>query len=218
MYVGMSELHRERDDLPAATQQLLRSQELGEHTGLPQNRYRWRVAMARIREAEGDLGGALDLLNEAERLYVGDFFPNVRPVPALRARVRVAQGELGEAVGWARERGLSVTDDLSYLREFEHITLARVLLARHAIPDAMRLLKSLLRAADDGARIGSVIEILLLQAIGHQLQTEVAAALVPLERALSLAEPEYYVRIFVDEGPAMAALLRAAPKQKTAPE
>ena len=93
MYVGMSEVHRERDDLPAATQQLLRSQELGEHTGLPQNRYRWRVAMARIREAEGDLGGALDLLNEAERLYVGDFFPNVRPVPALRARVRVAQGD-----------------------------------------------------------------------------------------------------------------------------
>ena len=108
MYVGMSEIHRERDDLPAATQQLLRSQELGEHTGLPQNRYRWRVAMARIREAEGDLDGALDLLNEAERLYVGDFFPNVRPVPALRARVRVAQGELGEALGWARERGLSV--------------------------------------------------------------------------------------------------------------
>ena len=114
MYVGMSEIHRERDDMPAATQQLLRSQELGEHLGLPQNRYRWRVAMARIREAEGDLGGALDLLNEAERLYVGDFFPNVRPVPALRARVRVAQGELGEALGWARERGLSVADDLSY--------------------------------------------------------------------------------------------------------
>ena len=95
MYVGMSEIHRERDDLPAATQQLLRSQELGEHIGLPQNRYRWRVAMARIREAEGDLDGALDLLNEAERLYVGDFFPNVRPVPALRARVRVAAGRAG---------------------------------------------------------------------------------------------------------------------------
>ena len=72
MHVGMSEVHRERGDLPAATQQLLRSEELGEHIGLPQNRYRWRVAMARIREAEGDLGAALDLLNEAERLYVGD--------------------------------------------------------------------------------------------------------------------------------------------------
>ena len=131
MYVGMSEVHRERDDLPAATQHLLRSQELGEHIGLPQNRYRWRVAMARIRQAEGDLGGALDLLDEAERLYVGDFFPNVRPVPALKARVWIAQGRLGEALGWAREQGLSVDDDLSYLREFEHITLARVLLARY---------------------------------------------------------------------------------------
>ncbi len=71
MYVGMSEIYRERDDLRAATQHLLRSQELGEHMGLPQNRYRWRVAMARIRQAEGDLGGALDLLGEAERLLCG---------------------------------------------------------------------------------------------------------------------------------------------------
>ena len=54
MHVGMSELLRERNDLAAATQNLLSSQELGEHTGLPQNRYRWRVAMARIRQAEGD--------------------------------------------------------------------------------------------------------------------------------------------------------------------
>jgi LuxR family maltose regulon positive regulatory protein len=66
MYVGMSELHRERNDLEGATQHLLRSKEQGEHTGFPQNRYRWRVAMARIREAQGDLDGALDLLHEAE--------------------------------------------------------------------------------------------------------------------------------------------------------
>ena len=157
MYVGMSEVHREYDDLLAATQLLLRSQELGEAIGLPQNRYRWRVAMARIRQAEGDLGGALDLLNEAERVYVGDFFPNVRPVPALRARAWIAQGRLGEALGWAREQGLSADDDLSYLREFEHITLARVLLARysderaeHSVYEATRLLERLLRAAEAG--------------------------------------------------------------------
>ena len=107
-----------------------RSKELGEHTGFPQNRYRWRVAMARIREAQGDLDGALDLLDEAERLYVSDFFPNVRPIAALKTRVWVAQGRLGEALDWAREQGLSAEDDLSYLREFEHITLARVLLAQ----------------------------------------------------------------------------------------
>jgi LuxR family maltose regulon positive regulatory protein len=224
MYVGMSELHRERDDLPAATQQLRRSQELGEHTGLPQNRYRWRVAMARIREAEGDLGGALDLLNEAERLYVGDFFPNVRPVPALKARLRVAQGELGEALGWARERGLSVTDDLSYLRESEHITLARVLLARYTaeraerpIQEATRLLERLLRAAEEGRRTGSVIEILVLQALTHQARDDIPAALASLRRALTLAEPESYVRIFADEGPSMASLLRAAAKLRITP-
>ncbi|HYX58782.1 MAG TPA: hypothetical protein VE888_07205, partial [Streptosporangiaceae bacterium] len=205
MYVGMSEVHRERDDLAAAAQQLLRSQELGEHIGLPQNRYRWRVAMARIREAEGDLAGALDLLDEAERLYVGDFFPNVRPVPALRARVRVAQGELGEALGWAREQGLSVDDDLSYLREFEHITLARVLLARYTaeraerlIQEATRLLERLLRAAEEGQRTGSVIEILVLQALAHQARDDIPAALASLRRAVTLAEPEGYVRIFAD--------------------
>ncbi|MCW2876044.1 MAG: ATP-dependent transcriptional regulator, MalT-like, LuxR family [Sphaerisporangium sp.] len=224
MYVGMSELHRERDDLSAATRHLLRSQELGEHTGLPQNRYRWRVAMARIREAEGDLGGALNLLNEAERLYMSDFFPNVRPVPAMRARVYVAQGGLGEALGWARERGLSVDDDLSYLREFEHITFARVLLARYtaeraerSIHEATRLLERLLPAAEEGARTGSLIEILVLQALAHQTRGDVPAALASLRRALTLSEPEGYVRIFVDEGPPMASLLRAVATQGIAP-
>ena len=214
MHVGMSELHRERDDLDAATQHLLRSKELGEHTGLPQNRYRWRVAMARIREAQGDLDGALDLLHEAERLYVGDFFPNVRPIAAWKTRVWVAQGRLGEALDWAREQGLSVSDDLSYLREFEHITLARVLLARsksdradRSMLEAMGLLERLLQAAEEGERTGSIIEILVLQALAHQMQGDISAALVPLERALTLAEPEGYVRIFVDEGPPMAVLL-----------
>jgi LuxR family maltose regulon positive regulatory protein len=223
MYVGMSEIARERDDLRAATQLLLRTQELGEHTGLPQNRYRWRVAMARIRQAEGDPDGALDLLNEAERAYAGDFFPNVRPVPALKARVRIAEGSLGEALGWAREQHLSVDDDLSYLREFEHITLARLLMARYqderaerSVHEAIRLLDRLLRAAEEGERAGSVIEILVLRALAYQRQGDIPAALSCLERAVTLAEPEGYVRVFADEGPPMASLLRVAAKQRTA--
>ena len=222
MYVGMSEVHRERGDLAAATRDLLRSQELGEHMGLPQNRHRWRVAMAGIRQAEGDPGGALDLLNEAERLYVSDFFPNVRPIPALRARVQIAQGELelGAALGWARDRGLSAADDLSYLGEFEHITLARLLLARYSteraersIEEAARLLERLLRAAEAGQRSGTVIEILILQALAHQARGDIPAGVVPLQRAVQLAEPEGYIRIFADEGPPMASLLRAVAKQ-----
>ena len=214
MHVGMSELHLERDDLGAATQHLLRSKELGELAGLPQNRYRWRVAMARIRKAEGDLASALDLLLEAERLYVSDFFPNVRPITAWKTRVWVAQGRMGEAFDWAREQGLSAHDDLSYLHEFEHITLARMLLAQYtsdcadrSIHEAIGLLERLLQAAQERERTGSVIEILVLQALANQIQGDIPAALVPLERALMLAEPEGYVRIFVDEGPPMAVLL-----------
>ncbi len=217
LYVGMSELHREQNDLHAAMQCLLSSKELGERTGLPQNRSRWCVAMARIREAQGDLDGALDLLHEAERLYMRDFFPNVRPVAALKTRVWVAQGRLGEALGWAREQGLSAHDDLSYLREFEHITLARVLLARsksdradRSMREAIGLLERLLKAAEAGERMGSVIEILVLLSLAHQIQGDIPAALAPLERALTLAEPEGYVRMFVDEGPPMAVLLEAA--------
>jgi len=219
MYVGLSQLDRERDDLDGAAQQLMKSQELGEHNGLAQNRYRSRVAMARIREAQGDLAGAVALLDEAERVYVGDFFPNVQPIAALKTRVWIAQGRLGEALDWARARGLAPGDDLSYLREFEHITLARVLLAKSkgdrpdgSIREAMGLLERLLRAADEGGRTGSAIEVLVLQALAHQMRGDIAAALIPLERALRLAEPEGYVRVFVNEGPPMAELLEAAGK------
>jgi LuxR family transcriptional regulator, maltose regulon positive regulatory protein len=220
MHVGMSELLRERDDLHYAMQHLLRSKELGERTGLPQNRYRWRVAMARIREAQGNLDGALDLLYEAERLYMSDFFPNVRPVSAYVTRVWVTQGRLGEALNWARVQGLSIEDDLSYLREFEHITLARVLLAPYtsdraerSILEAVGLLERLLQSAEEGERMGSVIEILVLQALAHYVQGDIPAALVPLEHALTLAEPEGYVRMFVDEGQPMAVLLAKLPER-----
>jgi LuxR family maltose regulon positive regulatory protein len=131
--------------------------------------------------------------------------------------VWVAQGRLAEALGWTREQGLSAHDDLSYLREFEHITLARVLLARYKsdreeryIHEAMELLERLLIAAEEGGRMGSVIEILVLQALAHEAQGDSSTALVPLERALSLAEPEGYVRVFVDEGRPMAQLLSEA--------
>jgi LuxR family maltose regulon positive regulatory protein len=134
------------------------------------------------------------------------------------------QGRLTEALAWARERGLSPGDDLCYLREFEHITLARVLIARYqservdsAIHEAMGLLDRLLQAAEAGGRMGSVIEILTLQALAHQAQGNMTPALTLLERALTLAEPEGYVRLFVDEGQPMTLLLREAAKRGIAP-
>jgi LuxR family maltose regulon positive regulatory protein len=181
--------------------------------------------MARVREAQGDLDGALDLLDQAERLYDGAFSPNVRPVATRKTRVWVAQGRLGEALGWAREQGLSVENELSYLHEFDHITLARVLLARYqsdradgSISGVVGLLERLLKAAEEGGRKGSVIEILVLQAIAYHAQGDLPAALLPLQHALALAEPEGYVRMFLDEGSSMMQLLREASARKIMPD
>jgi LuxR family maltose regulon positive regulatory protein len=217
MHVGMSGLYYERNELNTAEQHLLKSKELGELNGLPKNPYRWRVAMAQIREAQGDLEGMLELLNEAESLYMSDFSPNVHPTPALKARVWIKQGELEKALDWARERKLSIEEDPSYLREFEQITFARILLSQYendhsisSLHDATGLLERLLKAADEGGRIGSVIEILILQALAHQMQEDIPAALTSLEQALKLAEPEGYMRIFLAEGASMAELIREA--------
>ena len=214
MHVGLSDVCRERDDLQAAAQHLLKSRELGELNGLPKNPYRWRLAMARVHAAQGDLDEALDLLDEAEPLYRGDFSPNVRPLAAWKARVWIAQGKLQQALDWAQQQGLSAADELSYLREFEHITLARILLAQYqsdrnesSLREAVGLLERLLQAADAGGRMGSAIEILVLQALAHGLQGDLPAALAALEHALTLAEPEGYIRIFVDEGGPMRSLL-----------
>ncbi|MFZ0533309.1 MAG: hypothetical protein WAM09_09020, partial [Anaerolineales bacterium] len=225
MYVGMSDLHREHNDLKTAHQHLLTSQALGELAGLPQNPYRWCAAMARIREAEGDLDGALDLLDQAERLYDGHFSPNVRPIATRKTRVWVALGRLDEALGWVHEQGLSVENELSYLHEFDHITLARVLLALYlsdrakcSISEVVGLLERLLKAAEEGGRKGSVIEIMVLQALAYHAQGDLPAGLLPLQHALALAEPEGYVRIFVDEGLPMAQLLREAASRGIMPD
>jgi LuxR family maltose regulon positive regulatory protein len=225
MHVGMSDLYRERNDLHTAMQHLLKSKELGELNGLPKNPCRWRIAMARIHEAQGDLDQALHLLEEAEQLYTGDFSPNVRPIPAMKARVWVARGGFEEALGWARQNGLSADGDLSYLREFEHITLARLLLAQckssyseGTLREAIGLLARLLKAADEGGRMGSAIEIYVLQSLAYQAQGDLPAALIPLERALTLAKPEGYARMFLDEGSVMEQLLRDAAAHRIMPD
>jgi LuxR family maltose regulon positive regulatory protein len=214
VYVGMSEVHRERNELDAARECLRRSEALGDLAGMPQNRYRSRIALGRLREAEGDLDAAVHLLEEAERVYVADFFPNVRPVPARRARVLVRQGRLAEAEAWAHAGGVAVDNELSYVREFEHLTLARILLARGMPSDALGLLERLLCAAKDGARAGSAIEILVLESLAHDALGSRAAAQKPLVRALALAEPERHVRVFLDEGPSILALLRLVANER----
>ncbi len=214
LYTELSELHFEQNNLAAAKENLRQSKALGEETPLPRWRYRWHLAQAHIQEAAGNLGDALDSLNEAERHYVRGPVPDVRSVAALQARIWVRQGRLSEAQQWVTDQGLSDGDDLSYLREFDHITLARILIARYrhdgterTIREAMALLERLLPAAKAAGRTRSVLEILTLQALAHEAKGDTPAAFERLEKALALAEPEGFVRLFVGEGAPMEKLL-----------
>ena len=215
LYTGLCVLSLEQNDLEAAQKYLLRSKELGEGAALPRWSYRWYLAQAGIDVAEGNLDGALDALDEAERQYVRGPVPDIRSTAAMKARIWAAQGRVSDAQRWADEQDLTVDDDLSYLREFDHITLSRILMARYrrdqdegCLQGAVALLERLLDAAEAGGRTGSVLEILIQQAMVYEAQSNIPAALEPLARALALAEPEGYVRLFVDEGRPMAALLK----------
>jgi len=217
----LSELYLEQGNLEAAAQHLQRSKELGEKAQSPVSRYRLCIDEARLKTAQGNLEGALALLDEAQRLYIRSPLPDFCPISAMKARIWVVQGKLTKALAWVCEQGLSVDDAPSYLREFEHVTLARVLITRYqsdretgSIREAIGLLGRLLHAAEESKRMGSVIEILALLALAHAAQGDIPLALVSLERALTLAEPEGYVRIFLDEGKPMAELLKRAGKNK----
>jgi len=221
LYRGLGELDLERGELGAAAQHLLRSSELGQGTVLPVWQYRWHIAQARLSVAQGTLDSALNWLQAAERSFVRFPSPDVNPIPAMRARIWVMQGRLTEAMDWVRDQALSVDDEVSYLRESDHMTLARILIACHrvdpgvvSLDGTLQLLARLLAAAEDGKRTRSVIEILVLLALTREAQHNISAALVPLERALSLAESEGYVQIFVDEGLPMERLLQEAAQRR----
>jgi LuxR family maltose regulon positive regulatory protein len=222
MHVGLSEVLIERNELAAAAHHLAIGEELGESAGLPQHAYRWRVVMARLCRAQGDLGRALELIDEAAPRYDTDFSPPVRPVAAIRARVQLGNGDVASARAWAAASGLTPADELTYVREYEHITLARVLIASprvdgaSTIDDAIGLLDRLLAAALAGSRTGSAIEILILLAAGHQARGDEEAAITALEDALARAEPDGHVRLFLHAGPGVTALLRTVTSRRLA--
>ncbi|MEJ2560484.1 MAG: LuxR C-terminal-related transcriptional regulator, partial [Anaerolineae bacterium] len=104
------------------------------------------------------------------------------------------------------------------LHEMENIVLARIFIAQGRLDEAARLLQSLLEATEMGGRSSRAIEIMMLQALALQAGSDTGRAMTTLERALTLAEPGGFIRIFVDEGPPMAHLLYEALARGIAPE
>jgi LuxR family transcriptional regulator, maltose regulon positive regulatory protein len=205
--LGLALLYHEVGHEEAFTQHWQTAEELSKRTTLVDWSYRWCVAQARLKQDVEDFDAALELLDEAQRVYAKNPVPDLRPIAALKAQVYLKQGRLAKAQDWVRSHGLSPADEINYLHEFEHLTLARVLMAEHQAAQAVPLLDRLLLAAEAQQRTGSVIEILIAQTLAHLAQGDTPAALATLERALSLAEPEGYVRTFLNEGEAMRLLM-----------
>ncbi|HSM26079.1 MAG TPA: LuxR C-terminal-related transcriptional regulator [Anaerolineaceae bacterium] len=206
-HLRLAMLAYEQGDGAAFAKSLQTVADLDQRTTLLDWPYRWNLVKAQLEESKGEWDSALDLLDLAGRVYIQGPIPIMQPIAARKARINLKQGRLDKAQAWVRERGISVADEVNYLGEYEFLTLARLRLLEGSFDGINELLDRLLVLAESQKRGGSVIDILLTRALVHQAQGEQPNALAALERALTLAEPEGYQRIFVDEGEVMRSLL-----------
>jgi LuxR family maltose regulon positive regulatory protein len=173
---------------------------------------------ARLYLARGDLDAARAAVQQAQRLAPGEDLAYMTAVlQGLQARLHVIAGDGAAADRWAQAHRASDLDALDRARQAEQMAVAWVLVARNGADQALDLLAYLLKRAQAAQRIDAAITILALQALAFQARDDHHRALSALERALSLGEPEGYVRTFVDEGEPMARLLRHALSQGIAP-
>jgi LuxR family maltose regulon positive regulatory protein len=225
VYVKLGDVLREQNDLQAAEDHLAAGIELSKR-GLAIVSGQAYLSLARLKLALGDSADARDALQRAEQAVRGWETPEiVANIAAHRARFWLAQGNLPAAIRWIQQSGIRANEEPIYLHEFELLTLARVLITQgstqrdeQTLHEALGLLKRLRQAAEAGDRMGRVMEISMLQALGLQGRGDTDEALAALGRALALAEPESYVRTFVDEGAPMARLLYEAAARGIAPE
>jgi LuxR family maltose regulon positive regulatory protein len=209
MHVGMAEVLYERNQLDQALHHITDGIALGRQFTATQALATGLATLAWMRHAQNDAAGALDAMEEAYQVVPSlDVVALHNPVPAERARFLLAQGELADVAHWVAERGLDAADDPRYPREQEYLVLVRLLLARHAPERALPLLVRLGAAARAQGRMGSLIAVLVLEALARAATGDDTRALAVLVDALSMARPQGYVRVFANEGPAMAHLLR----------
>jgi LuxR family maltose regulon positive regulatory protein len=207
-HVGMAEVAYQRGELEVALGHLTEGIALCRQLAYTQPLATGLAVLAWIRQAEGDHAGALEAIGEAERVVAAPGVASLlNPVPAQRARLLLARGDLAAATAWTKQRGLDAGDRPSYAREPEHLVLARVLLAHGRPEQAGELLERLQALAVAQQRAGSRIEVQALQALALAASGEEASAVTALAQAFTLARPEGYVRLFADEGAPMAALL-----------
>jgi LuxR family transcriptional regulator, maltose regulon positive regulatory protein len=222
----LAEIQREHDDLPAAVELAGRAWELGKRGEIANGLLVGSLYMARVLQSLEDFPGALAALDRAEEIMQRTGHPGwIALIHLLRAGIQLAQSRIeGDAAAleaatrWARDFGLlsgwreGFEEKLPGLhrREFPDLIVARILVAQGDAGTALELLAGAREQAERRGRVRSAIEILTLEAMIRDSRGERDTALAGLRRALALAEPEGFVRIFVDEGPGLSRLIRQA--------
>lgn len=220
LHVAIGELLRERNQLDAAAEHLARGITLGREGGHPHILIAGNVWLAWLRQTQADAAGSQEAIDAALQVVQTYQVSRYWPLPvaaACQARLWIVRGDLAGASLWGQAREGSwggISGD--YIDEAEDVTLARLWIAQGAYVAATDLLSHLQRAATAGGRRGSLIEILILQAIANAARQREQDALEALSQALGLAAPEGYVRIFVDEGAPMRQLLEAQSAERRA--
>ena len=221
-FFNWADLLREQNELEEAEGILATGMDSLGGLMLPDNRgmLLGYTTLARLQQARGDYSQALSTMDAFMRLArERNYVPYlVARGAAVRAQLQLMQGNIEAARNWADACRLSAYDaELSYPREQEYLVLARVRIvqgradpAGPSLQDALYLLGRLLADAEAKARMSSTLEILILQSLALYALGEKTQALSTLERALSHAAPEGYIRLFVDEGMPMLTLLRQA--------
>jgi LuxR family maltose regulon positive regulatory protein len=208
-HLELGKILYEQNDLPAAEQHLLKGLKLLQKGQITIGLETGYAILAQIRQAQGNAAGALAAIDQAMQITQGNDIARLSTLTsAYQARIWLAQDRLDLAARWAYDYWHN--DQVEYLREFEDLTLARVLLARGESTKALALLDRLLASAEAAGRLGGVIEAQALRALAQQATGDSDGALETLSCALEMAEPEGYVRVFVDAGQPMAELLRRA--------
>lgn len=209
--VSLGALLYEQNDLEGAAAQLEAGIKLGEQGVDLAILVLGYLGLARLRRVQADLKGALELANQAEQLarrYNSPYW--TAQAAAYQARLWLAEGQLEVVEHWAQEYHLIAHNEVSYLYEVEYLTLARLLFAQSKWTETVALLERLRQAASASDRMGRVLEVLVLEVLAYQAQNDTDQALACLEQALTLAEPEGYLRLFLDEGQPMITLLTMA--------
>ena len=210
-YVCMGELLREWNELDEAERYIKEGIDLCRQGGISESTLLGYIALGLIKYAKGQVDEAFEALQKANEIsFTSGVIQTVIRTPPFQVRLWIAEGNLVEAEMWVTEEKLDHRDEISYLKEEEHIALARLLIEMGLTEEALSLIRRLCSAAEDGGRGSKVIELLSLEALALFRDGDAEGAIIPMQRSLSLAETEGYVRIFVDLGDDMAAVLRFA--------